>query len=288
MLLPDVLSAALRGLSFIALLQAAGVVAFLAVFGSGLGKSADAITGVARASAWAALMLLPLQFCLEAARMTGSLAGVLDLQMQRFALSTPGAKVLLLRMAGLVLLLTSLWRSRPTGLRQLMRAAGVLAISASFALIGHTLSADMRWLLAPLIVVHVLIAAFWFGSLWPLACVAKSEPVLVAARLVAQFSRIASVLVPLILVAGFVLTYRLTDGLKGMWSTYGLIIAAKLLSFVLLMALAGANKWILGPVMAGGDAGAVRRFRAAVAVEWMLIAVVLMATAVLTAFHSPG
>lgn len=288
MLLPDLLSAALRGLSFIALLQAAGAVMFLAAFGGGLGQSADPIARVARVSAWAALVLLPLQFGLEAARMTGHLAGVLDLQMQRFALGMPGAKVLLVRMAGLVLLLTTLSLSQPTGLRQLVRAGGVLAIAASFALIGHTVSADMRWLLAPLIVMHVLIAAFWFGSLQPLSCVAKAEPVPVTARLVAQFTRIASVLVPLILVAGLVLTWCLTDGLDGLWSSYGFIIAAKLLLFVLLMVLAGANKWVLGPAMASGDASAVRRFRIVVAGEWMLIAIALVATAVLTTFYSPG
>lgn len=286
LLLPDLLSAALRGLSFIALLQAAGAAIFLAVFGRSLEKSAGAVARVARVAALAALVLLPLQFCLEAARMTGNLAGVLDLQMQRFALGTPGARVLLLRLAGLVLILTSL--SHPAGFHRIVGAAGALAIGASFAMIGHTTTADIRWLLAPLVVAHVLIASFWFGALWPLVCVATSEPVPVSSRLIAKFSRIASALVPLILIAGLVIGYRLTGGLEGMWSTYGRIIAAKLLLFVLLMVLAGANKWILGPAMATGDPVAVRRFRICVALEWMLIAIVLVATAVLTTFYSPG
>jgi putative copper resistance protein D len=41
----------------------------------------------------------------------------------------------------------------------------VLAVAASFTQVGHTTQHQPRWLLATALVVHLLAAAFWAGSL---------------------------------------------------------------------------------------------------------------------------
>jgi putative copper export protein len=57
--------------------------------------------------------------------------------------------------------------------------------------------------------------------------------------------------------------------------------------FTLLMGLAAANKWRLGPALAQGTADSGRRFRRAVGAEYVLIVAVLTITVVMTSFFSP-
>src|SRR2546430_13229115 len=61
-----------------------------------------------------------------------------------------------------------------------------------------TLFRSHRLLLAPLLLVHLMLAAFWFGSLWPLRQLCALEPRAQAARVIEAFSSGALWLVPLI------------------------------------------------------------------------------------------
>src|SRR2546430_16504443 len=65
-----------------------------------------------------------------------------------------------------------------------------------------TLFRSHRLLLAPLLLVHLMLAAFWFGSLWPLRQLCALEPRAQAARVIEAFSSGALWLVPLIPLAG--------------------------------------------------------------------------------------
>jgi putative copper export protein len=285
-MLPDVLSAVLRGLSFIAMAQAVGAVLFLLLFESGLGKSRFRIHRAARSALVWGLILVPVQFLLEAARMSGSLSGLMNWDLQAFSLSTVVAKVAGVRVVGLVALAVALQASGRY--RGVAAVAGVILITGSFALMGHTTMRSVGWLLAPAIVLHVLIAAFWFGSLRPLILVVQNESSLEAARVVEQFSRIAVVAVPLILLAGLLMTIRLLPEWQAISSPYGLGLLGKMLAFAVLMGLAALNKWRLGPVLARGGDAVARRFCMAAAVEWLIIALVLLGTAMLTTFLSPS
>lgn len=282
---PDLLSAFLRGLSFVALAQAAGGMIFLLMFGAVLGPSRHRIERTARVSALAALVLLPAQFALEAARMAGNLAGVLDPVLQAFALSTSLAPVLAARMIGVVLLLLALKGSRTA--TRLAGATAVLLLTGSFALTGHTAADAQRWLLAPLLVLHVIFVSFWFGALRPLMHVTACEPASVSAQVVARFSRIAGWMVPGILLAGLVLAALLLPDIQALGTPYGLTLVAKVGIFAALMGLAAFNRWRLGPALVSGSPRARRNFRLTVAAEWSLIAFVLMGTAMLTTFWSP-
>ena len=53
------------------------------------------------------------------------------------------------------------------------------------------------------------------------------------------------------------------------------------------MALAAQNKWRLGPRLLAGDGSAVPALQRTIKVEWVLIAVVLAATAVMTSLYAP-
>ena len=78
--------------------------------------------------------------------------------------SRPGISVLV-TWAGLLAVALATWVGRAA---LVLGAAGVLAVAASFTEVGHTTQHQPRWLLATALVLHLLAAAFWAGSLWPL------------------------------------------------------------------------------------------------------------------------
>jgi len=165
--------------------------------------------------------------------------------------------------------------------------AGALLIAGSFMLTGHTASHPERWILGPALVLHLLVLEFWFGALLPLVIVAQEETGADAARLVERFSRFATLVVPLVFVAGIGMTVGLLPDVAALGTGYGLALAGKAGAFVLLMLLASLNKWRLGPALAGGVAAARDGFRTSVLVEFVILAAVVMGTAVLTTFWSP-
>lgn len=284
--MPDILSAALRALAFVALLQAGGAALFLALFGHGLGSARGGILRLTRVAAIAAAVLLFAQYLLEPARMAGSLAGVFDGELQRFALHGRAALVLALRLAGLSLLAWAL-RGNGATLRGL-GVTGAVLIALSFPLLGHSAEDPARWWLMPLLGLHLLVVELWFGALLPLVLVGERESAVVAARVMERFSLLASWLVPTILVAGLLIAAKLLPAVEAWRSRYGLGLVLKVLVFSLLMGLAALNKWRLGPALARGGRSAQRALRRSIGTEFVLIVLVLMGTATLTTFWSPG
>jgi putative copper export protein len=68
---------------------------------------------------------------------------------------------------------------------------------------------------------------------------------------------------------------------------YGAMVLGKSLAFAALMALAARNKWGFGPRLLAGDGSAVPALVRTIKTEWVLIATVLAATAVMTSLYAP-
>lgn len=283
---PDALSAALRCLSFIALFQAAGMALFLAVFGRLLESSPAPLRRVARLSAITAVVLLLGQYALEAARMADDFLGVLDASLQKMVLDSNSSVVLAARVLGLTTLAMAAGRRDDVGVT--FNVVGALVVSASFILTGHTAVHPLRWALAPLLLIHVTIVAFWFGALVPLYIASACETPAIAARVTAAFSRIAGWLVPAIPAAGLLLALVLIRHVAEFRLPYGVSLLGKVGGFSLLMGFAAWNKWRLGPAIASGDIAAARWFRRSLAAEYALISGVLGITAIMTTFYSPA
>jgi putative copper export protein len=131
---------------------------------------------------------------------------------------------------------------------------------------------------------HLLVVAFWSGSLWPLYIAATKEQPSITARVVDRFSAVAAWVVPLILLAGVGLAVLLLPSLAAFKQPYGQLLLAKVAGFAVLMAMASLNKWHFGPACAAGNTGA---FKRTIVIEYALICVVLTVTAVMTMFYSP-
>lgn len=281
----DALSVLLRAMSFIVLFQAVGAALFLVCFGRRLPGTHDLVRRAAALSALLAVMLLVSQYVLEAARMAGELTGMLDPTLQALVLHSATATAFACRLVGLALVAVGLrLHGTPSSV---LSVAGTAVVVASFALMGHTASHPDRGALAPMLILHLFVVAFWFGAIGPLYVASVGEPFDVAGSVIEAFSAVAFWVVPVLFIAGLVLAIGLLGGLAGLRTTYGALLLAKLSGFAVLMGLAALNKWRLGPAVASGNSRAVTAFRRSLAAEYVLIAAVLGTTAVMTTFYSP-
>lgn len=281
----DTLAIGVRALSFVAALQAAGMTFFLWLFGDELLHSARRIAGAAARTAVIGLLATIAYQLIEPARLAGSWSGVLDGSLQAALLASPVGTATTVRLLGLVLVaLGALTQARMGAAVCLI---GGTLIAVSFTFMGHTATHDQRWFLVALLVVHLLIVAFWFGALRPLQLVGRYEDLARNARIIERFSKLAAFLVPAIFVAGVGLSLILVPSVAILGMPYGQLLLSKVAGFALLMALAALNKWRFGPQIASGNAAALRRFGRSVIVEWWLIVAVLFATAAMTGLFSP-
>jgi len=280
----DVISALVRGLSFVALFQAAGVAIFLALFGRRLADTARRVRSLGFVSAIAAILLVAAHYALEAARMAGALSGVLDLSLQQIVFESSMSTAWMWRTLGLVLIAGTIRRQGKVS--TVVSSIGAGAAIAGFLFVGHSAIHEDRVWLWPLLALHLAVVAFWFGSLLPLYSVSRSERPPVAAKIVDDFSRFAIWLVPAIFLAGALMALLLIDRWATFREGYGLSLLAKIGGFAALMGLAALNKWRYGPALAEGS-GTVAAFQRTVAVEYVLICAVLLTTAVMTTLFSP-
>ena len=188
----------------------------------------------------------------------------------------------LLRAGGLAALCAGLIGSRG---HLALLVTGVLLVAVSFATLGHV-HAHHRVALSAVLVLHLVGAAFWLGALWPLARLLARDPRR-AAPVVARFSRLAVVAVPLLLVAGVCLLFALLDAPSALvTSGYGRWLCVKLTLVAGLLALAARNRLRLTARLdrPGGEVALLR----AIHLEMLLAAGVLAVTAVMTTLTGPG
>lgn len=282
----DLVTIGLRAVEFAAALQAAGVPLFLWLFGGSLEVSAGRIGMLGVSTAATGLVFSIGHALVEPARLAGALSGVFDPSLQGLLLATDAGTTMAIRVLGLAMVATgSLKQSRFGTLVALM---GATLIATSFAFMGHTAADEGRWLLAMLLILHLLLVAFWFGALWPLLIAVKLESLAVAGRIIEEFSKLAVWLVPIIFLAGLGLAVALVPNLASLSKPYGLMLLTKVTGFALLMAFAALNKWRLGPKIARGEVSALTAFRGSVLIEWILIVAVVAVTATMTGLFSPA
>jgi copper resistance protein D len=184
----------------------------------------------------------------------------------------------------LLLMLPALLRAARPGIGSSLAAA--LAAS-SFAWVGHTHalpSLSPRLLLG----VHLICAAFWVGALGPLSRYARRREPRRVAVVSARFSTLALGMVAALIAAGVALLWLMLGRWSLLFSTdYGRTALVKLSLVACLLGCAALNKLRLTPRLAGGDQRALQWLSASIASERVLIAAVLIATAVLTTLMGP-
>lgn len=282
---PDLAAIALRATCYVAALHAAGVPLFRWLFEGELTTSAGAIRRRAVMAAAAGLLACVAYEVVEPARLAGNFAGIGDLSLQAVLLGSDAGTAFAVRLLGLVVLAVGAVAGGRAGAAAAI--VGGTVVVASFAFVGHTVTHAPGWLLTVLLLVHLGVVAFWFGALLPFYTIATREPASVNAVIIDRFSAAAIWLVPLILAAGVALAAVLMPSIASLKTPYGALLLVKLSGFTVLMVLAALNKWRFAAGIRAGRAGTLRVFRRSVLAEWLLIAAVVAATAVMTASFSP-
>lgn len=271
-----------KAVGYGAALLAMGGPLFVLVFRSSSNDVRQLARKVAVIAALIGLAVLALRFGIRAARISGmGLSGAVDPMMLGFVWDSPLGAAAIWRGAGELLVVALLIR----GIVGLSAGLiGALLIAVSYTFVGHSLG-DPRWLLASLLTLHLLAAAFWIGALLPLRhAVGQPE----GARLLHRFGNVASLTVALLVVVGLIFAWLMTGAFSNLLSTaYGKTLLAKLGVVSGLMALAALNKWRFVPALASGTPAAVPHLRRSIQIEAIAVLLILMATATLTSITTP-
>ena len=282
----DVVIVGLRALSFVAIFEATGGALFLCLFARHLDASLEAIRTLARSTALAAMLLSVAYYVLIPARMAGRFGATFDPGLEALLSESNVGAAHAVRLVGLGLLTVSL--DEQTRFKLAGSLIGVGLTLLSFALTGHTTIHAWRWVLAPLLLVHLVVAAFWFGALWPLALVASRESIQRTGNVVTRFSTLAVRTVPLIMICGVAMAVLFIRSFDELVTGYGAIIVLKTIVYAALIGLAALNRRRFGPAIVAARHAALPGFKRVVKVEWALIACILIATALMTELFAPS
>lgn len=160
-----------------------------------------------------------------------------------------------------------------------------LVIAASFTFVGHTVHQDL-WVRMAL-VLHVFIAMWWIGSLYPLRQWCKAFPANTLQLLMHQFGKQASLLVATLLLAGVGVSYVLEASFENLFgSTHGNVLLLKLGVVMAILALAAQHKFRVIPNLNSREA--VLKLQRSISIEMVIALLILIVTAVLSTLVGPS
>jgi putative copper resistance protein D len=228
------------------------------------------------------IAVLALRFGIRAARISGmGLDGATDTMMLGFVWDSPLGTAAIWRGVGAFLVL-AIFIEEIVGIG--ISLVGAVLIAVSYTFIGHSL-ADPRWILASLLTVHLLFAAFWIAALIPLYRVAEHKD---ASILLHRFGKIASATVTVLVLAGMTFAWLMVGSITALFTTaYGWVLLTKVAFVTGLMGLAAHNKWRLVPALEKGGTSSATHLKRSILIEIVAVALILIATAGLTSVTTP-
>jgi copper transport protein len=131
-----------------------------------------------------------------------------------------------------------------------LSAVALAGVGLALAASGHAGTASPQWLTRPMVFLHGVGVAFWVGALAPLLAMARrpSEGLLAVLN---RFSRVAVVVVAMLVLTGLALAIVQLEGFRALIETpYGIILSIKLTLVVGLLGLAALNRFRLTPALA--------------------------------------
>ncbi len=261
---------ATRILASFTLLTAVGGAAFLAWI------AAAPVAGAAMLTAGLAL------FGLATVVLSAGLQGLdaLDLPLARLgdaavwragASGSFGDAAALSGMAFVLTLLALRWRGWNA---RLLSLGAVVSLGTAFAVSGHAATAEPRALSGAAVWLHGVSLALWIGALLPLAIAVGRRDA--APATLRRFSKTIPLAIVALLISGIALAAIELGRIDALWqSEYGRVLIAKLALVCVLLALALWNRLRLTPLLLAGEAPAVRRMRASIVAELVLVIAIL-------------
>ncbi|MEO0864841.1 MAG: CopD family protein [Pseudomonadota bacterium] len=260
----EVLAWAMRCALLVGALLSAGHVMIAVLHGCGAPRIAPAILALIGASGG---------FMVQASALTGTPSGAFDPVMLGLLWSTVQGTALAFYVAGALILILGAGVGRVW-----VQAAGAAILLSGFLVAGHV--ADLPgWTVSLVLAVHLGLAAYWVGVLWPLYRLA-GQNAQSAGALGHKFGQVALAAIPALIALGIIMAVILLDRFDQLWTTdYGVALVTKVSAVVIMLGLGAANKLRHVPAVRAGAQGAGRQLRASLAFEAAAVSGVLAATA---------
>lgn len=275
-------TAALRALVYAGTIAAAGACLFATTYPA-VSRSVAAVLR------WQILIGVLLVLCVEPFRLVlfqlaisgGDAELAFGPDMRWMAFQMPNGQAAVARVAGVLLIVAF-------GLRvPLLGLFGCGLAIGSYALEGHTAATAQSGWASMILLVHLAVAHWWLGALWPLAASLRALPTDDAATTIERFGQLAALVVPLLLVAGGILFAMLVSWRLQLSDPYQTLVALKVLVVAALLVRAAVNKFVLTPRLRTDPPRGANALRRSIALEVVLACFVLVLTGAITS-TSPG
>ncbi len=280
------LSILVKALAYAAALVAGGSVLFGAAVSSLRHNDLRFLARLASVSAFVAALAAMARLPLRASfLMGGPLEGAVDPMILGMVADSPLGTSVVIRLMGLALILSVLFK-HSTG--KWLGLLGAVIVCASFAFRGHTLN-EPRFILGLLLTVHILCLAFWIGAFYPLLRATRLEAAEKAGEIAEEFGRKALWAVSLLVIAGgLTLVFFGLMAPSAFMAAFGQMFLVKLGLFAVVLAFAALNKIRLTPALLAGRLNAKSSLRASIYLEAAFVTAILIVTATMTSIASPN
>ena len=231
-------------------------------------------------------------FILVGAAMEEGLWSMFDPEMVSIYWDSAAGSIVMVNLSGyvivaLALILLGQARSENvwpySSLSLLVASFGIASLVYSFSLSGHSMS--QAWYYQVIFFIHILIAAWWLGLLFPLWLAVRHATVEESNIVLENFGKLAVITVSILLLCGVWMSYELT-GWQGLLSSdYGFWLMVKLGLVAVILAMAAYHKLHLVPLIL--DRGNTSVIQKSILTEKIVASSILAVTAVFTTFVGP-
>ncbi|MEM8836957.1 MAG: CopD family protein [Pseudomonadota bacterium] len=205
--------------------------------------------------------------------------GMFNLDVLSVVAFGPDGQAALVRIIGLAVIAGCAFMRAPS----MIELAGVSLLVFSFSLTGHS-TGEPRIVLTLLVMLHLLVIAYWVGALHPLL-IAVSNPARLeeTAHLAERFGNQALFVVVGLLTVGMVYAAALLGDLSALRSSlYGQVLLVKLALVSVLLIFAARNKTRIVPALMEGDEHAATSLARAIRFEAVCFLAIFLVAAILS------
>ncbi|MEC8327040.1 MAG: CopD family protein [Pseudomonadota bacterium] len=169
-------------------------------------------------------------------------------------------------------------------LKQSMLVSSLLILAYSFTLLGHV--SELGIFEMGLLMIHVLVVAWWFGALFPLKKACLQLSYIELHLLMENFGKQASIAVSLLLIAGLWLAIQLVGSVDALFSSsYGQALLLKLALVTSILGIAAKHKLKLVPQLKNNEGR--EALSKSISIEMVVAFAILFVTAGLTSVVGP-